>query len=56
MQVSKKNKTFALIFETTLGIIIRGRKKERERESVFKGEMRQLGIRERGPEIGESGQ
>ena len=48
-RVSKKNTTFLPKFsKTTLGIIIRGRKRERERRQVFKGKERQLRIGERG--------
>ena len=49
MQSEQKNTTFLPKFsKTTLGIIIRGRKRERERRQVFKGKERQLRIGERG--------
>ena len=48
MQVSKKNKTFALIFENHFGHHHqRQKERERERGKVFKGGKRQLGIGER---------
>ena len=57
MQSEQKNTTFLPKFsKTTLGIIIRGRKKERERRQEFKGKERQLGIGERGQRERESGQ
>ena len=52
---TQKTTIFALIFEIHFGNHHQ-RQREGKRERVFKGEMRQLGIGERGQEKRESGQ
>ena len=55
VQICKKTTILPEFSTSTLGIIIRDRETERE-ERFIKGEMRQLGIGERGQRIRDSGQ